>query len=159
MPRTSFPNVSRMTLAIISNERIQPMGERLYTVSELADDLDITPRTLRFYEDKGLIVPQRAGQNRVYTHKERARMILILRGKRLGFSLREIKEWLDLYDADHDHLAQTRLLAKRLDERMAKLEQQRHDIEATLNDLRQIRSQADTYLARASRAAEEPAGV
>ena len=135
------------------------MGERLYTVSELADDLDITPRTLRFYEDKGLIVPQRAGQNRVYTHKDRARMILILRGKRLGFSLREIKEWLDLYDADRDHVVQTRLLAKRLDERMAKLEQQRHDIEATLDDLRQIRSQADTYLARAARAAEEPAGV
>ena len=76
------------------------MDEPLFTVGELAAELEVTPRALRFYEDRGLIQPRRAGQNRIYTRRDRARLILILRGKRLGFSLAEIKEWLDLYDAD-----------------------------------------------------------
>ncbi len=71
---------------------------RLYSVTELGSELGVSARTIRFYEDKALIAPQRAGGTRVYTARDRARMILILRGKRLGFSLREIKEYLDLYD-------------------------------------------------------------
>ena len=72
----------------------------LVTVTDLAHELGISARTLRFYEDKGLIAPRRIGAARVYSHRERARMILILRGKELGFSLREIQDYLDLYDAD-----------------------------------------------------------
>ncbi len=80
--------------------------QELYSVSELANDLGVTPRALRFYEDKGLIAPQRAGNTRVYTHRDRGRLMLILRGKRLGFTLREVREWLDLYEVDPDQAAQ-----------------------------------------------------
>ena len=83
---------------------------RLYTVTELAKELGMTARAVRFYEDKGLITPQRAGTTRVYSARDRARMILILRGKRLGFSLSAIKEYLDLYDTDITQHAQLRVL-------------------------------------------------
>ena len=84
--------------------------QKLYSVSELATELGVTARALRFYEDKGLISPQRAGNTRVYTYRDRGRLMLILRGKRLGFSLREVRDWLDLYDLDPNQVAQmTRL--------------------------------------------------
>ncbi len=75
-----------------------PIGNSLYSVTELGKELGVSARTIRFYEDKGLLSPSRVGNNRVYAARDRARMILILRGKQLGFSLREIKEYLDLYD-------------------------------------------------------------
>jgi DNA-binding transcriptional MerR regulator len=125
------------------------MEDRLYTVGELAGELEVTPRALRFYEDRGLIRPQRVGQNRIYTRRDRARLILILRGKRLGFSLAEVREWLDLYDADPLQLAQTRHLAVRIEARLSQLEQQRHDLEATITELRRIRAQVDAHLANA----------
>ena len=81
-------------------------AEKLYSVAELAKELGITTRTLRFYEDRGLITPQRAGTARIYSRRDRGRMIIILRGKRLGFSLREIKEYLNLYDHDRTHTEQ-----------------------------------------------------
>ena len=84
----------------------------LYSVSELANDLGVTPRALRFYEDKGLIAPQRAGNTRVYTHRDRGRLMLILRGKRLGFTLSEVREWLDLYEVDPDQSAQMARLVR-----------------------------------------------
>lgn len=126
------------------------LEDQLYSVTELADDLGITPRALRLYEDKGLISPQRAGANRVYTRRERARMILILRGKRLGFSLRDIGEWLDLYDADPGHLAQARLALRKIESRIARLLQQRDDLERTLSELNEIRDEAQEHLLRAS---------
>jgi DNA-binding transcriptional MerR regulator len=129
--------------------RVEVMKDRLYTVGELAGELEVTPRALRFYEDCGLIRPRRNGQNRIYTRRDRARLILILRGKRLGFSLAEVKEWLDLYDADPLQLAQTRHLAARIDARLTQLEQQRSDLEATLAELRKIRAQVDAHLANA----------
>ncbi|MBV9755883.1 MAG: MerR family transcriptional regulator, partial [Alphaproteobacteria bacterium] len=72
------------------------MTDQFYTVTQLSAELGVTPRAIRFYETKGLLAPRRAGTTRVYTHRDRARLILILRGKRLGFSLREIKEYLEL---------------------------------------------------------------
>ena len=88
------------------------IGERaadpLQGIQEVAAELGITMRTMRFYEDKGLIAPQRVGTTRVYTKREVARMRLILRGKQLGFSIREIKEFLDLYEADPAHIEQAR---------------------------------------------------
>ncbi len=122
------------------------MTDRLYTVTELARDLGITARAIRFYEDKGLIKPQRAGNTRVYTHRDRGRLILILRGKRLGFSLREISEWLDLYDGDRDQVEQARVIASRVEDRIDQLEQQRRDIDATLIELREIREMAHAHL-------------
>lgn len=119
----------------------------LYTVGELAEDLGVTPRALRFYEAKGLVRPQRAGSRRVYTHRDRGRLALILRGKRLGFSLKEIAEWLDLYDADPDQVQQTQVLLGRVRARRAALEAQRRDLEATLAELRAIERQAAGHLA------------
>ena len=120
--------------------------QKLYTVTELAEDLGVTPRALRFYEDKGLVTPQRAGTTRVYTHRDRGRLALILRGKRLGFSLREIGEWLDLYDADPNQGEQMRILVAKVHERIAGLERQRDDLEETLSELREIEKAARRHL-------------
>jgi DNA-binding transcriptional MerR regulator len=110
----------------------------LYSVTQLAKDLGITPRTLRFYEDKGLLMPQRLGTTRAYTHRDRVRMILILRGKRMGFSLREIKEFLDLYDADHSSPKQMQHLLKKVRGRITLLEEQLHAVEMSLAELRDM---------------------
>ncbi len=118
------------------------LGGPLYSVTQLGLDLGITARTIRFYEDKGLITPRRAGNNRVYTLRDRARMILILRGKKLGFSLREIKEYLDLYDADPTHAKQLRLLLKSVRSRIVQLEDQRVAVDEALGELRDVESQA-----------------
>ncbi|MEJ1995775.1 MAG: MerR family DNA-binding transcriptional regulator [Limibacillus sp.] len=126
---------------------------KLYTISELAEELDATPRAIRFYEDKGLISPQRAGTTRVYTHRDRGRLILILRGKRLGFSLREIREWLTLYDADPDQVTQMKLLRGKIEERLEALEQQQRDLEETLVELREIKRQVDGHLDKTNKKA------
>lgn len=113
-----------------------------YSVTELADELGITPRAIRFYETKGLIKPQRAGTTRVYTHRDRARMQLILRGKRLGFTLADIREYLDLYDVDPSQHKQTQLLLEKINRRISELEQQREDLEKTLMELDEMRQDA-----------------
>ncbi|WP_297368808.1 MerR family DNA-binding transcriptional regulator [Acidocella sp.] len=120
--------------------------DRLYTVTQLGAELGVTARTLRFYEDKGLIAPKRAGTTRIYTQRDRARMILILRGKRLGFSLREIKEYLELYDADPSMSQQNRALLKAVRARMKLLEDQRVALEQTLTELKAIETQVETIL-------------
>jgi DNA-binding transcriptional MerR regulator len=122
------------------------LQDTLYTVTQLGSELGITARTLRFYEDKGLISPKRAGNTRVYTQRDRARMILVLRGKRLGFSLREIKEYLELYDLDPTQGKQTKLLLKAVESRIAQLEEQRVAVDITLADLRKVQLQAEAAL-------------
>lgn len=116
--------------------------QELRGIQEVADSLGITPRTLRFYEDRGLIEPRRVGNARIYTRRETARMQLILRGKRLGFSLRDIQEFLDLYDADPQHLEQMRALAGRCRERIDELEAQRDALDQTLAELAAIEREA-----------------
>lgn len=116
--------------------------DRLYTVTELAAELGITPRTIRFYEVKGLLSPKRAGTTRVYGHRDRARMQLILRGKRLGFSLADIKEYLDLYAVDTSQVEQLHLLVKKVRDRLGDLEAQRRALEATIAELGEIERQA-----------------
>jgi DNA-binding transcriptional MerR regulator len=135
-----------MELTYTSSARPLPEGHgdsagQFYSVTQLARDLGVTARTIRFYEDKGLISPRRAGNNRVYTVRDRARMILILRGKKLGFSLREIKEYLDLYDADPTHAKQLRLLLKAVRDRIAQLEDQRVALDEALGELRDVEAQ------------------
>lgn len=116
--------------------------DQFYTVPELADDLGITPRTIRFYEQKGLLNPQRAGTTRVYTRQDRAKLLLILRGKRLGFSLKEIADYLDLYGADPTQAEQIKMLLGRVRERISDLEEQRQALDVTLDELREIEQQS-----------------
>ena len=118
------------------------VDERFYTVPELAGDLGITPRTIRFYEQKGILNPQRAGTTRVYTRQDRAKLLLILRGKRLGFSLKEIADYLELYGADPTQAEQIKMLLERVRERISDLEEQRQALDVTLDELREIEHQA-----------------
>jgi len=120
----------------------------LFAIADLAREFGISTRAIRFYEAKGLLAPERVGATRVFRRRDRARLILILRGKRLGFSLRDIAEYLSLYDADRDQ--QVHLLAGKVDARLASLERQRADLETTIAELREIKKLADERLARAS---------
>jgi DNA-binding transcriptional MerR regulator len=110
----------------------------LYSIGDLAGEFALSPRAIRFYEDQGLLAPQRIGGNRVYTKRDRARLSLILRGKRLGFSLADIKEMLDLYDADRDHLEQLRVTLGKGRARIAELERQQAEIATTLQEIREL---------------------
>ncbi|HAY48005.1 MULTISPECIES: MerR family DNA-binding transcriptional regulator [Thalassospira] len=118
------------------------LDDRFYTVPELAKDLGITPRTIRFYEQKGLVNPQRAGTTRVYTRQDRAKLLIILRGKRLGFSLNEIADYLDLYGADPTQAEQIKMLLRRVRGRISDLEEQRQALDVTLDELRDIEQQS-----------------
>ncbi|MCR9114576.1 MAG: MerR family DNA-binding transcriptional regulator [Rhodobacteraceae bacterium] len=112
------------------------MTDETMTIREMCDAFDVTPRTLRFYESKELLFPLRKGQRRLFTKRDRARLKLILRGKRFGFSLEEIRQLLDLYhhgDQQLTQLSKTYELAK---ERLADLEQQRSELDQAINDLR-----------------------
>ena len=120
--------------------------ENLFSVTELGKELGVSARTIRLYEDKGLISPCRAGNNRIYTLRDRSRMMLILRGKRLGFKLKEIKEYLDLYDVDPTHAKQLRLLLNSVHSRITRLEDQRVALEQTLAELREVEAQANAAL-------------
>ncbi|MCJ2183373.1 MerR family DNA-binding transcriptional regulator [Novosphingobium sp. 1949] len=115
-------------------------------IQEAAGLLGVTMRTLRFYEDKGLIAPQRAGTMRIYSRREIGRMQLILRGKRLGFSIREIKEFLDLYEVDPEHVEQVRKLRTKVSERIKDLRKQKRAIDQTLGELVSIEQQAAAWL-------------
>ena len=114
----------------------------LYSVTELATNLGVTARALRFYEDKGLIEPRRIGNTRVYTHRDRGRLVLILRGKRLGWSLSEIRESFQLYDSSLGEEAQLEAMLGKLESRRETLIAQREDIDSALRDLEQVESNA-----------------
>jgi DNA-binding transcriptional MerR regulator len=103
--------------------------------AELAREFGVTTRTIRFYEDRGLIDPRRVGQRRVYASRDRVRLKLIMRGKRLGFSLEEIREMIDIYDVDRTERAQLRLVLGKIAERRAALVQQQRDIASMLGEL------------------------
>lgn len=106
-----------------------------FTIGELSSEFGVTARTLRFYEDKGLISPERRGQRRIYSRRDRARLKLILQGKRVGFSLAEIQEMLDLYDLRDGQETQMRVSLNKFRERIAALERQKRDIEQAIADL------------------------
>ena len=108
-----------------------------YSIAELAEEFDITPRAIRFYEDVGLLEPARAGRTRVYSQRDRTRLKLTLRGKRLGLSLSDIKQLVDMYDSPADNAAQLEAFLRLLQTHRRQLEQQRDDIEITLAEIGQ----------------------
>lgn len=121
--------------------------EQLWSIGELAAVLDVTTRTIRFYEDQNLITPDRNKGARVYGRRDRARMLLILRGKNLGFSLDDIRQYLSLYDADPNQITQTQLLLQKVQASITALEQKRVDLDRTLSELKLIQTRAQAFLA------------
>jgi DNA-binding transcriptional MerR regulator len=122
---------------------------RTFTIAELAEEFDVTPRAIRFYEDVGLLEPGRAGRNRVYTQRDRTRLKLTLRGKRLGLSLQEIKQLVDMYDSPADTAPQLNAFLGVLAEHRRQLEQQRGDIEITLAEIEQHEARCHELLGAA----------
>ena len=108
---------------------------RTYTISQLAKEFDVTTRAIRFYEDHGILEPSRDGRNRVYTARDRTRLKLTLRGKRLGFALAEIKALVDMYDSPKDTIPQLQKFLTMLHQHRQTLEQQRRDIDITLQEI------------------------
>lgn len=128
--------------------------DREFSISELAVEFGVTARAIRFYEDKGLVSPRRDGQRRIYNPRDRVRLILILRGKRLGFSLREIQEILDLYDAEPGEAGQLRHLLSKVQERRISLARQREDIDSILTEIDRLEHQCLDRLEKAESASE-----
>ncbi|MDP3439851.1 MAG: MerR family DNA-binding transcriptional regulator [Azonexus sp.] len=119
-----------------------------FTISDLAREFGITPRTIRFWEDQGIVTPQREGRNRVFTRRDRARLKMALRGKRLGLSLAEINDLIGMYNSTEDETPQLLKCLHVIEKRRAALEQQREDIEAMLTDISQFEFQCQQELAR-----------
>jgi DNA-binding transcriptional MerR regulator len=137
--------------------RAAAVEPRLYSIGDLSSEFAVSHRAIRFYEDQGLLAPQRIGGNRVYDARDRARLQLILRGKRLGFALADVKELLDLYDADPDHLEQLHATLVKGRARIAELERQQQEIALTLRELREIGAHIEERI-RQKEAAQRAAG-
>ena len=117
-----------------------------YKITELAQEFGVTTRTIRHYEDEGLLNPSRQGTVRIFSARDRVRLKLALRGKRLGFSLQDIKELFDLYDTVRDERRQLEAFLERLERRKALLEQQREDVEVMLNEVQFFATQCRRIL-------------
>jgi len=118
-----------------------------YSITELAKEFGVTTRTIRHYEEQGLLNPKREGMNRIFNHRDRVRLKLALRGKRLGFSLNDIRELFELYDLAKDENKQLEEFLARLEKRRVLLEQQREDIEVMLNEISFFANQCRRLLA------------
>jgi DNA-binding transcriptional MerR regulator len=123
---------------------------RTFTITELAQEFDVTARAIRFYEDMGLLEPARAGRNRVYTQRDRTRLKLTLRGKRLGLSLSEIRQLVTMYESPSDTAPQLEAFLQVLSDHRRQLEQQREDIEVTLAEIDQHEQRCRSLLAAAA---------
>ncbi len=119
-----------------------------WTIAQIAAEFDVTHRTLRFYEDQGLISPLRQGTQRLFRPRDRVRVELVLRGKRLGFSLEEIRRIIDMYDVEPGEVGQLRYLLEQVDRRRLELQQRQRDIEQTLAELEQVQRRCLTDLRR-----------
>lgn len=119
-----------------------------FAISDLAREFGITPRTIRFWEDQGILAPEREGRNRVFTRRDRARLKMALRGKRLGLSLAEIKDLIGMYSGTEDETPQLIECLRVMSKRREALEQQREDIEAMLADIAQFERQCEQELLR-----------
>jgi len=113
------------------------MEEMRYSITNLAEEFGVTSRTIRFYEDKGLVSPEREGLTRVYSRSDRARLKLILRGRRLGFSLQDMKKMIELYDPSQESMDQLKFTLQKCEDQLAKLRSQRTDINEAISELEQ----------------------
>lgn len=120
--------------------------DETYSISDLAQEFAITTRTIRFYESRGLIAPERIGTTRRYSKRDRARLILILRGRNLGFTVEDVGEYLALYDSDPGQVAQTRLLLDKIATAIDDLKRKRSDIDSALADLTDIANRCKAHL-------------
>jgi DNA-binding transcriptional MerR regulator len=121
---------------------------RTFTIRQLCQEFKCTPRALRFYEDKGLLTPARDGMNRVYSYKDRARLVLILRGKRVGLALAAIGEILDLYEVDDGGAAQNAKSLAKFQEQLVALEAKRRDIDKAISELQDACEKLENHLAK-----------
>ena len=115
------------------------LKETFYTVPQLSKELNITERTIRFYDSKGLLNPSRVGNTRIFNYKDRARLLIILRAKKLGFSLKDIKIYLDLYDVDPSHKTQSENAIKTITKRLIQLKDQRKEINFIIKELKSLK--------------------
>ncbi|HUQ74152.1 MAG TPA: MerR family DNA-binding transcriptional regulator [Burkholderiales bacterium] len=137
-----------MTGARISVNPTMETERAEFSISELADEFDVTPRAIRFYEDQGLLAPRRDGQRRIYTPRDRTRLKLTLRGKRLGLTLAEIRELIDMYEPGRDDRAQLARFREVLETHRKSLLQQRADIEAQLAEIQTFEKRVQKQLKR-----------
>jgi DNA-binding transcriptional MerR regulator len=121
-------------------------SSKRYTINELSEIFDVTPRTLRHYEDLGLLAPERRGNQRLYRERDRVRVQLILRGRRLGFGLQEIQEMLDLYDADPTEITQLQDVIKRGDAKLAAIQAQMEELATIRAELLELRAKMQQRL-------------
>lgn len=127
------------------------MPDTTYTISQLASEFDITTRTIRFYEEKGLLKPQRNGQQRQYSAADRVRLTLILRGKRIGMTLQEAQGIIEMYDPEHGNVEQLQLLLDNVGHRKLQLQQQMQDLQQMLLEMHDIEDRCRQALTRAQK--------
>ena len=139
-------------LLVSENARQGDPAQEQFSISELSQEFDVTTRAIRFYEDEGLLEPHRQGRQRVYSSRDRVRLKLILRGKRLGFSLSEIGDIIDMYDSEPGEVGQLQYFIEKISVRRKTLKQQRDDIEVTLNELDSIEKQCRKSMTQIGRA-------
>jgi Predicted transcriptional regulators len=132
--------------------------QKTFTIRQLTKEFSVTARTLRFYEDEGLIAPERRGQTRIYSVKDRARIILILRGRRLGFSLAEIREYLELYNGE-DNARQLTHARRKCEDRITAFEKQKQDIDIAIAELKRSIGEVNQLLSETPREAGDEAAA
>jgi DNA-binding transcriptional MerR regulator len=142
-PDAAIPDL----VAGFDSEATARSSQTRFTIRDLTREFGVTSRTLRFYEEKGLIEPKRSGQDRLYSRRDRARLKYVLMGKSVGFSLEEIRSMLDLYDLGDGQVTQLKVAQERFDEQIARLKRQRADIERALAELERARKTVAEMLA------------
>ena len=136
---------------VIRSRKGMNMNQANYSISELAEEFGVTTRTIRFYEEKGLVTPRRDGQRRIFSAADRVRIKLILRGKRIGMSLAECVEIIDMYDPEHHNREQLHSLLERVEQRRTLLQQQRSDIDDMLAGLNDVKNDCERALGKLPR--------
>jgi DNA-binding transcriptional MerR regulator len=145
--RRRRPPESAISVAPGAISAVAGVPDRVFTIRDLVKECDVTARTLRFYEEKGLLSPRRQGQDRLYSRRDRARLKYVLMGKRVGFSLDEVREMLDLYDIGDGQTAQLTAALTKFRERIARLEQQKTEIAHVIDELRRASETVESMLA------------